>query len=78
MSCGCVFMQRMELCYWWEHGKKKMRIHLLTQVTKPKLSSVVSPTNTTPQCFYKLKLVFRFAFVWLRESAVSFQDQSQN
>ena len=29
MGCVCVYMQKMELRYWWEHGNKKNKNKLV-------------------------------------------------
>ena len=31
MGCVWVYMQKMELCYWWEYGDKKTRINKLNE-----------------------------------------------
>ena len=29
MGCVCVNMQKVELCYWWEHGDEKNKNKLV-------------------------------------------------
>ena len=31
MGCVWVYMQKMELCYWWEYGDEKTRINKLNE-----------------------------------------------
>ena len=31
MSCVYLYMQKIELCYWWESGDKKTRIIKLNE-----------------------------------------------
>ena len=31
MGCVCIYMQKMELSYWWEYGDKKTIINYLNE-----------------------------------------------
>ena len=31
MGCVWVYMQKMELCYWWEYGDEETRINKLNE-----------------------------------------------
>ena len=31
MGCVGMYMQKMELCYWWEYGDEKTRINQLNE-----------------------------------------------